>query len=85
MSDKRVRIFSTGMEYEDWVDHNCRRCKKFNQDESSKEACEIDYEFGSALLGDGTIDYDIAARSGYPVDDPDFIDYRFVCVERDDK
>lgn len=78
----RIRIFGCGMEYQEWLEHNCKRCKRYNSNEASMEACEIDYEFGSALIGDGKIRAEIADRAGYKNDG---MCYRFSCAEIETK
>jgi hypothetical protein len=63
-SEKRYHPFSNWSNYSDWQDSNCERCKKFNPDQASPEACSIDFEIGKAYFGDGTIGEDIARRMG---------------------
>jgi hypothetical protein len=77
-----IRIFGCGMEYQEWLEHNCKQCKRYNSNEASREACEIDYEFGSALIGDGKISAEIADRAGYKNDG---MGYRFSCAEIETK
>jgi len=60
---KRVRIFSSGSQYSDWVASNCERCTKYDLDDLP--TCEIDEALGVAYFEDGTVTEAIAKRAGY--------------------
>ena len=59
----RIRIFSSGSQYGDWVGSNCERCTKY--DVNDLPTCEIDEAIGMAYMGDGMVTPEIAHRAGY--------------------
>ncbi|MHB0967422.1 MAG: hypothetical protein ACYC36_13315 [Bellilinea sp.] len=56
--------FSSGTQFADWTENNCRRCKRYGT-KPDPEKCEIDFAFGDAFWGDGSVSEDIAKRMGY--------------------
>ena len=69
MSKGKVSPFSNGTQYSDWSNANCNRCKKSAQQlpESSVHDCDCDIEEAllEAYIADGEVEYPIANRMGY--------------------
>lgn len=76
---ERVRPFSCGTQFMDWNSRNCRGCIKYDERDASRQKCEIDWAFGTAFLGDGTISEEIAERSGHNANQDAFV---WDCPER---
>jgi hypothetical protein len=64
MSEQRVSLFANGSEYMMWMELNCYRCKKYDENNADVEVCAIDYHVGYASITDGTIPHEIAKRMG---------------------
>jgi hypothetical protein len=79
---ERVYTFSNGSQYADWQNRNCDGCAKFDPDNVSPEACDLDYALGSACLGDGLVDIAIARRIGYTDGPGAEGHYTWPCPER---
>lgn len=58
----RIRPFSNGSEFADWVERNCENCAKHNL---NYPECDIDIALTESYFGDGTISKEIALRMGY--------------------
>lgn len=68
---KRVRPFSCGMQYMDWLDRNCCRCARYSYDAARQVvlcSCPINRAISLACVSDGTITQRMAERMGYRQD-----------------
>ena len=63
MSDQKVRPFANGTQYMDWLEANCRQCRKYNKN------CCLEFELAMASGTDGLIEPEIAKRIGLPSDE----------------
>jgi hypothetical protein len=68
---QRVRVFSNGDAYLNWLHNNCNRCVK-------RPDCPLEEALSSACVLDGTISPTIARRLGVPADGSE----RWWCNER---
>jgi hypothetical protein len=75
-----LRPFDSGSQYADWQARNCERCRKWNPEEADPARCDLDYALGSAYLGDGQVDVEIARRIGRR---PGEARYTWDCPERE--
>ena len=68
MSEERIRPFSNGSQYMDWMGANCDRCTKGYRERPDGEwdtRCDILNALSEANWDDGTIPPSIAVRMGY--------------------
>ncbi len=66
----RVRPFSCGSQYADWVAANCEECAKASEwyrDGKPAFTCDLEAALSHASIGDGTVDADTARRIALPV------------------
>jgi hypothetical protein len=64
----RIKLFSSGSQYVDWLRRNCGVCIKANDGtpwDWCDTWCDIEKALSEAAVGDGTVLQRIAERAGY--------------------
>lgn len=83
MSDEKHIPFHHGSQYADWVERNCWRCWKYNEEDASK-SCLIDQAIGACALLDKPLSDEMARRCGYLRENGTTNDnYTWKCPERE--
>jgi hypothetical protein len=64
----RRQPFPEQARFLDWVMSNCDRCQKGSLNNDDRTICDLESALEVAILSDGTVAGDIAARLGVPED-----------------